>query len=1674
MPITVHFDKNYHSVQGSINSTFLVMCSISSDDLIAGHRYLVLGTCLPIGGSVSPYVRMYYGGSADNNLRADWQLPSGGSNTYTSNYMKVWTAVEGEDIEWTIQRSSSNNGVVRNASLMAIDLDSGGLTEDEDWFYAIDTQRMVHVHHSFSQPAAVIETYGGGNITEGDTFEIDDNEGNVVTFEFDSDASVSGGNVAISYTGGDSTSTVRTSIINAINGASINVFASAQGSTQHTLVRPNSGASQKIDMTGNMTDSLWRFSDWHPAVLTFTPDGTSDYLVFGCVGFDNGGSRQLLRVRDVTNGNTITQYGGGGGTECVYASMGIMQAPTAQETKLVTEFRSFGHTEKDEAIIFVLRLDAFSNFTYFDSDLNTSPSTSRTQRGSTLNFTPDDTEEILVLAMSCSQGDGSSSTTSSGVRADVEQDGGIIWDTGSVSNMYHGDGSSYTGNDGSRPGAFVFEYLEGETSGVEQDWKLFTTSPTTASSSQIRQQMLLVMSTQEYLEPPAQVTNPSPSNGATLVARNVDLSWTAAVGDGEITYDVYFGDGYVDVDQELASAFQGNQTDITFDIPILEANTTYYWKINPINAGGTTTGETYSFTTGNADAPGKVIIPTPLNGATLVDVTDAQSLTLMWNTGINTDTFDVYFGTDPSLDAYTFRANTALTTHQEFDINFRQTYYWRIDSIGAGGLTTGDTFSFSTVPLKFTAPSDGDKVYGVVVASGLTGPGHGVHAELHSGGLLGDGYVVADATTGQFDVVIPFSNLEFGKEIKLVAVSQASPDSEEIDVTLTQARKFPELPRGHTGRRMIVDDNTIALYELGEPVVGPDDNTSTWQYSSAFNGTSAPSQFSFAGTTGFEPTISDGIMTIYQFNDSSRYSRIQNFNTGPMPDFTTGFTYKTRVRYAPNPLGTVGARTNYHQAGNTSNNWGVTCNEGTAGGFYFSNTNDNVSYSIPFDSLFDWNEIVVRGKQLTSGDNTTCYLELYVNGHKRYQGYASTGGGYVNYLGNPFTDGIIWTADYHYYDVDITDPFTSTHCTNAEGTASLDLTPVNNPSARPVDDPTVPFSHAVRFNGSDQYLISADAALDLSAPFTIEFWFRTNTSGVTQVLVGKESTPTNGFNIYLDTNNTLTMFTADGSNNVLSNLPTAERNKWHYAAMSYDGTNLAGYFDGILFDRQARGFTANTAQNFSIGADSTSPTSYFSGDMAQLKVSNRVVPDWEIYNNYFAVDDPVAELPADDSTVALFDLRNQDYIGTRYTYSTHPNGTVNAPKYFDFTEDAEYYSQFFSFLPDNLGNTSGDGYAGVRNNVIELSTVAETGFQHYSYAETWGKCRFKGNFDVTVTIDYTEQHPVPNGATNYPVYMLFYTMSNVYRLYYYYESNSTIQIGQSKASNASGPDDRETTTISQPSSWKLRVRREDSKWKFTYGLNGADPTTEMPSDVEMVGPTEDVWWRLLNYTAVDIPDIGDGAYTVSVQSIDVQGVNGAAGDGYLLHDTKGGIQVTAVGESPFGPVYAFDGINDYILLHYHPDYSHADMTWEIWAKPNSLHDGRLIGREGAPTPAKWSMDLGADGYFSAEVRDSGNISVSVQGYGYVPDKWQHFAMTYSATEKTLKIFLNGIQIGSSNNPSMGEEFGTSLGVYVGSNFANGFQSTPYDGDIATMRMSNRVRTPLEIFNIVHGAKVKED
>jgi hypothetical protein len=103
-------------------------------------------------------------------------------------------------------------------------------------------------------------------------------------------------------------------------------------------------------------------------------------------------------------------------------------------------------------------------------------------------------------------------------------------------------------------------------------------------------QELAVLSQNWLMAIPGQALNPNPPDGVPDTPVIVDLTWTP--GTYAASHDVYFG-------TTDPPPFMHNQISTTFDPGSLADITTYFWRIDEVNPSATTTGEVWSFTTGD-------------------------------------------------------------------------------------------------------------------------------------------------------------------------------------------------------------------------------------------------------------------------------------------------------------------------------------------------------------------------------------------------------------------------------------------------------------------------------------------------------------------------------------------------------------------------------------------------------------------------------------------------------------------------------------------------------------------------------------------------------------------------------------------------------------------------------------------------------------------------------------------------------------------------------------------------------------------------------------------------------------------------------------------------------------------------------------------------------------------
>ena len=239
---------------------------------------------------------------------------------------------------------------------------------------------------------------------------------------------------------------------------------------------------------------------------------------------------------------------------------------------------------------------------------------------------------------------------------------------------------------------------------------------------------------------------PDPADGVYYSDTWASLSWRA--GHTAVSHDVYFGENSADVEAGTADTFRGNQTDaylivgfLGFPYPDgLVPGTTYYWRIDEVEADGTKqTGYVWSFTV----PPKTAYEPGPADGAEFVDL----NVKLSWTSGFGTKLHYVVFGDDfDEVSNAAMGTPNGTTNYSPGQLELAKTYYWRVDEFDGAGTYKGEIWSFTTEgAVSGSNPANGVvDVKPSVVLSWVAG----AVAESHEMYFGTDADAVKNATTG--------------------------------------------------------------------------------------------------------------------------------------------------------------------------------------------------------------------------------------------------------------------------------------------------------------------------------------------------------------------------------------------------------------------------------------------------------------------------------------------------------------------------------------------------------------------------------------------------------------------------------------------------------------------------------------------------------------------------------------------------------------------------------------------------------------------------------------------------------------------------------------------------------------------------------------------------------------
>lgn len=168
-----------------------------------------------------------------------------------------------------------------------------------------------------------------------------------------------------------------------------------------------------------------------------------------------------------------------------------------------------------------------------------------------------------------------------------------------------------------------------------------------------------------------------PQNNAVNQPSSVTFSWNAV--SGASTYRLQ-----VSTDSTFASAFvdQNALASTSYTASGFSSGTTYFWRVNSSNAGGTSAwSSVWRFNTAQA-VPSTPILLSPTNGAT----NQSTSLLFSWNAAANADHYWLQISTSSSFSTIVIGDSTITSTsHQVNYLSNGTQYYWRVKAMNSSG-----------------------------------------------------------------------------------------------------------------------------------------------------------------------------------------------------------------------------------------------------------------------------------------------------------------------------------------------------------------------------------------------------------------------------------------------------------------------------------------------------------------------------------------------------------------------------------------------------------------------------------------------------------------------------------------------------------------------------------------------------------------------------------------------------------------------------------------------------------------------------------------------------------------------------------------------------------------------------------------------------------------------------
>ncbi|MEN9613955.1 MAG: hypothetical protein RLZZ347_262 [Candidatus Parcubacteria bacterium] len=262
---------------------------------------------------------------------------------------------------------------------------------------------------------------------------------------------------------------------------------------------------------------------------------------------------------------------------------------------------------------------------------------------------------------------------------------------------------------------------------------------------------------------------------------------------------------------------------------------------------------------------------------------------------------------------------------------------------------------------------------------------------------------------------------------------------------------------------------------------------------------------------------------------------------------------------------------------------------------------------------------------------------------------------------------------------------------------------------------------AFSFDGTGAYISLPN--LDMQAPLSWSFWIKRGRIGhANDDFFGGDSAGSWGLGFNADN----TLFLTKVGVNSVSSTGTITDMKWHHVAVTYDGTNVRFYFDGVLDSAPSYTSGTYTSSGGAYAMGRVNVSAYFSGALDEVRMYSRVLSASEVRTLYGSGSVKIASPSSSNAVVpngliGLWSFNTNDVVNgtlidrsvsgnTAYLYNTatstvYSTGRIGQGLTFDGADD---YAKTLATTWGVTNTLSMSAWIKTTSNTLSIASLGHT------------------------------------------------------------------------------------------------------------------------------------------------------------------------------------------------------------------------------------------------------------------------------------------------------------------------------------------------------------------------------